>query len=173
MSASDSLADGGAQPGSDQAGTDQAGTDQPGTDEDTGRYTGRRTGGCLCGAVRYEVAWPPGAIVVCHCADCQKQAGTTFSLVGISRRDGLKVSGDLATFTHPGSSGQPVNRRFCGNCGSPVLTDTEAARAQGIIFFKAGTLDDTAGLSPSVHYWTASAQDWFVLPPGVTCLKTQ
>lgn len=145
----------------------------PPADGQADSQAGRRTGGCLCGAVRYEVEWPPQALVVCHCKDCQKQAGTTFSLVGVSRREGLKVSGDLATFTHPGSSGQPVNRRFCGDCGSPVLTDTGAARAQGIIFFKAGTLDDTAGLAPTVHFWTASAQDWFAIPPGVKCLETQ
>lgn len=132
-----------------------------------------RSGGCLCGAVRYEVAWPPSALVVCHCTDCQKQAGSAFSLVGVSARGALNVTGDLATFSHPGSSGQTVNRQFCGRCGSPVLTDTAQARDQGIIFFKAGTLDETADLAPSLHYWTRSAQAWFALPEGVACLETQ
>ena len=132
-----------------------------------------RSGGCLCGKVRYDVAWPPAALVVCHCNDCQKQAGTAFSVVGVSARDGISVMGELETFSHPGSSGQTVNRRFCGTCGSPVLTDTEAARKDGIIFFKAGTLDETADLAPTVHYWTRSAQTWFAIPEGATCLERQ
>jgi len=135
--------------------------------------TERRTGGCLCGKIRYELDWPPQALVVCHCRDCQKQAGTAFSVVGVASRDALHVTGELRTFTHPGSSGQDVNRRFCPDCGSPVLTDTEAARRQDIIFFKAGTLDETADLVPTVHYWTGSAQHWFSLPSGVTCLERQ
>jgi len=111
--------------------------------------------------------------VVCHCSDCQKQAGTAFSVVGVTGRDAIRVTGELTTFSHPGSSGQTVNRRFCGDCGSPVLTDTDAARADGIIFFKAGTLDRTDDLSPTVHYWTRSAQRWFAIPDGVTCLEKQ
>lgn len=132
-----------------------------------------RTGGCLCGAVRYKVAWPPRDLVVCHCTDCQKQAGTAFSVVGVSAREGLQVRGELETFSHPGSSGQTVERRFCGNCGSPILTDTPAAREQGILFFKAGTLDQTSDLEPTTHFWTRSAQPWFSIPGGVTCLEKQ
>lgn len=135
--------------------------------------TEKRTGGCLCGAVRYEVEWPPQAMVVCHCTDCQKQAGSAFSVVGVAKQGAIKVSGELATFTHPGSSGQTVERRFCDRCGSPVLTETAAAREQGIVFFKAGTLDETADLAPTVHYWTRSAQHWVPLPAGVTCLEKQ
>jgi hypothetical protein len=132
-----------------------------------------RKGGCLCGAVRYEVVWPPKSLVVCHCTDCQKQAGTAFSVVGVAAREDIAVEGELATFSHKGTSGQTVNRRFCSQCGSPVLTDTEMARKDGIIFFKAGTLDETADLAPTVHFWTRSAQHWFTLPEGVTCLEQQ
>lgn len=135
--------------------------------------TEKRSGGCLCGAVRYELPWPPKALVVCHCSDCQKQAGTAFSVVGVTGRDDMRLVGELHTFSHPGSSGQTVNRKFCGNCGSPVLTDTAAARDQGIIFFKAGTLDATGDLVPTVHYWISSAQRWFDIPAGVTCLEQQ
>ena len=132
-----------------------------------------RSGGCLCGAVRYELAWPAAAMVVCHCRDCLKQAGSAFSVVGVAKRDALELRGELATFTHPGSSGQDVNRRFCPHCGSPILTDTAEARRKGIVFFKAGTLDETADLAPTVHYWTQSAQGWFAMPDGVTCLEQQ
>ena len=130
-------------------------------------------GSCHCGSIEYRAEIDPERVIVCHCTDCQKQAGTAFSEVGISRRDGLQVTGELQTFSHPGSSGQMVNRKFCGRCGSPILTDTAAAREQGIVFIKAGTLDKADDLAPTVHFWTQSAHQWFTLPDGVTCLEQQ
>ena len=64
-----------------------------------------------------------------------------------------------------GDSGQPVYRHFCPDCGSPVLTDMPKAGAQGIIFIKAGTLDEVSDLKPATHYWTDSAQGWAPFPP--------
>ncbi|MFA7585236.1 MAG: GFA family protein [Novosphingobium sp.] len=132
-----------------------------------------RTGGCLCGAVRYEAQWPPAALVVCHCRNCQKQAGSALSVVGVLPREGLTLTGELRVYEDRGTTGQPVFRKFCPTCGSPVVTDTPAAEAQGLIFIKAGTLDETTDLQPTLHYWKQSAQGWFVFPEGVECLETQ
>jgi hypothetical protein len=132
-----------------------------------------RSGGCLCGAVRYEANWPPFATVVCHCLNCQKQAGSALSVVAALPRDGLTISGELTQYQDKGSSGQPVYRRFCGKCGSPVITDTPAAEAEGIIFIKAGTLDEAADLKPTLHYWSKRAQGWFTFPDGVERLEEQ
>jgi len=123
-----------------------------------------RTGGCLCGAVRYTVKWPPLAIATCCCTHCQKQAGSALSVVAFLKRDQLALTGELTTYEDRGASGDVVHRKFCGRCGSPVVTETPSATAQDMIFIKAGTLDDRSGLAPSVHYWTNSAQDWFVFP---------
>jgi len=125
-----------------------------------------REGGCLCGSVRYRAQWPPVALVTCHCRNCQKQAGSALSVVAVLPRDGLEVTGELRTFDDRGTSGQTVHRRFCPNCGSPVITDTPRAERQGIIFIKAGTLDDVSDLKPTAHYWTDSAQPWMAFPPG-------
>lgn len=133
----------------------------------------KREGGCLCGAVRYTVAWPPLATAVCHCKNCQKQAGSALSVVAVVARADLAVTGQLTVYRDKGTSGQDVLRQFCGTCGSPVLTDTPAAQEQDIIFIKAGTLDSAQDLAPSLHYWTDSAQQWFVFPPGVECLRQQ
>ena len=123
-----------------------------------------REGGCLCGAVRYQVQWPPLGIATCHCGNCQKQAGSALSLVAFLMREQMTVSGALTTYEDRGSSGDAVYRKFCGKCGSPVITETPAATAQGMIFIKAGTLDDCSDLVPTTHYWTKSAQPWFVFP---------
>lgn len=133
----------------------------------------KREGGCLCGAVRYEVAWPPKAMVVCHCTDCQKQSGGAVSVVGVVARDAINCTGAMQIYTQAGTTGQNVYRHFCPSCGSPLLTDTDMARTQDIIFFKAGTLDITTDLAPTLHYWTQSRQLWFALPEGVDCLEKQ
>jgi hypothetical protein len=122
-------------------------------------------GGCLCGRVRYEIAADPLAVVTCHCIHCQKQSGAAFSLVVAVPRDALQLTGSLATYEDQGTSGQPVYRRFCGKCGSPVLTDTPRARDDGVIFVKGGTVDDAAELLvPSLHYWTERQHAWLELP---------
>jgi hypothetical protein len=132
-----------------------------------------RSGGCLCGAVRYEAKWPPLAVAVCHCKNCQKQAGSALSVIAILPRDGLSISGDLRTYRDQADSGRAVYRKFCGDCGSPVVTDTPEAQAQGMIFLKAGTLDETQDLKPTQQYWTRSAQRWLSLTGGGPCLDTQ
>lgn len=83
------------------------------------------------------------------------------------------LTGELATFIDTADSGNAVYRRFCKDCGSPVLTDTDKAREEGAIFFKAGTLDETADIEPSIHMWTKSAQSWFAFPCGQTQLPEQ
>ncbi len=132
-----------------------------------------RSGGCLCGAVRFEVRWPPLMVATCSCKNCQKQAGSALSIIAVLPRDGLAVTGELTTYVDQAESGNAVFRRFCGRCGSPVVTDTPAAAEQGIIFIKAGTLDEASDLVPSIHYWTCSAQDWVVFPGSGETLAKQ
>ncbi len=129
--------------------------------------TETRSGGCLCGAVRYQVAWPPAAQVVCHCKDCQRQAGTAFSIIVGVPRDSMTITGALKTFNGTGDSGGTVYRHFCGECGSPILSEIPGGAFEGQAFIKAGTLDDTSDLAPAVHVWTDSAQPWLVIPEGV------
>ncbi len=133
----------------------------------------KRSGGCLCGAVRYEATWPPVATAVCHCKNCQKQAGSALSVIAVLPRDGLTITGELKLFADKSESGLPVWRRFCGTCGSPVTSDTPGAQEQGIIFLKAGTLDDATDLAPELHYWRSSAQGWFPFPEDAACLEKQ
>ena len=132
-----------------------------------------RAGGCLCGAVRFEVPWPPLMLLTCACRNCQKQSGAAASVVGAIPRDSLEITGPLKTYEDTADSGNAVYRQFCPQCGSPVLTDTAAAREQGIIFYKAGTLDDTSDLAPAMHCWTASGQQWLRYPEGDRVMERQ
>ena len=135
--------------------------------------TSPRTGGCLCGAVRYTVTADPLWVAVCHCRNCQKQAGSALSVVAGFPRSALNVEGELTTYEDRGTSGQAVYRKFCNRCGSPVLTDTPRAAAADLIFVKAGTLDDVSDLQPTTHYWTKRAQPWLRLPEDATLLEQE
>jgi hypothetical protein len=132
-----------------------------------------RTGGCLCGKIRYTLTTEPLAVCVCHCRNCQKQAGSALSVVAVYPRPALTVTGKPKVFEDRGTSGQKVFRNFCPDCGSPVITDTERAREQGIIFIKAGTLDDVSDLKPTTHYWAKSAQSWFHMPEDAEILRQE
>jgi hypothetical protein len=124
-----------------------------------------KTGGCLCGKVRYEIEGEPMFTALCHCTNCQKQGGAAFSVNVLVKDAQLKINGDLKTFEDKGDSGNKVYRRFCDTCGSPIISELGAS--PGMIAVKAGTLDDTSGLKPAAQVYCVSRQDWVVLPDSI------
>ena len=118
----------------------------------------RIVGGCLCGQVRYSAEADPLMTAICHCKNCQKQAGTAFTVVVGLPRSSVSVQGSLKTFEDTGASGQPVHRRFCPNCGSPVISEVDVM--PDVTFIKSGTLDDTSWLRPTMEVWCESEQPW-------------
>jgi hypothetical protein len=123
------------------------------------------TCGCLCGKVRYSANAEPAFIGVCHCTDCQKFTGSAFSVVVALPKDALSVQGKVSTFSKPGDSGQPTQRRFCPECGSPVVE--EVAVMPGIMMIGAGTLDDPSWVKPAMQIFCDSAQPWVQLGGGL------
>jgi hypothetical protein len=119
----------------------------------------KMNGRCLCGAIRYRCDAEPLLTAICHCRNCQKQTGTSFSLLVAVPRGALGIEGGtLKTFSDTGDSGLPVQRKFCGNCGTPIVSQIDAMPE--LEFIKAGTLEDTSWLSPSMEIWCDSAQPW-------------
>jgi len=123
-------------------------------------------GACLCGAVKYSSPDEPAMQAVCHCKDCQRQAGTAFSVVVAVPALSLKIEGEenLSTYQGTGSSGKSVQRRFCRSCGSPILSVVEMIPE--LLFIKSGTLDDPSWLRPTMNIWCDSAQPWYEFPKG-------
>lgn len=115
-------------------------------------------GGCLCGAVRYRIEGEPQAALVCHCTHCQKQSGSAFStIIGVAQ-DAISIEGETRSYGDAGESGKAVERIFCGTCGSPLVSKVEVS--PGMVWVKAGTLDDPDAFSPAMHIWTRSKQCW-------------
>src|SRR6185295_10360660 len=116
-------------------------------------FMAKLDGGCLCGKVTYSCDAEPVVTAVCHCTDCQRQTGTSFSVIVAVPKDALQLEGDeLGSFTTVGTdTGKEVSRRFCRDCGSPVMSIAEILPE--LVLIKAGTLHDTSWLDPQMHVW--------------------
>lgn len=122
----------------------------------------RIEGGCLCGSVRYSSVAEPVLTAVCHCKHCQRQSGSAFSPLVAVPKGTLEIDRTyLNVFNDIGESGLSVKRSFCKKCGSPVTSDVEAM--PGLEWIKAGTLDDTTWLNPTLNIWCNSAQRWTLI----------
>ncbi len=121
-----------------------------------------REGGCLCGKVRFRLEGEPAMQSVCHCRNCQRQAGSAFSVIVGAASSAVTVIGELKTYEDHGDSGGAVLRSFCPNCGAPVVSHIPAA--PDFVIIKGGAFDDISWLDPHVHYWTDSAQTWVSIP---------
>jgi len=118
-------------------------------------------GRCLCGQISYQSDAEPTMTVVCHCPDCQKQTGTPFSIIVGLPFPQLEVLGNPSAYTTTGESGAGVHRHFCAQCGSPLYSVADVL--PDVAFIKAGTLDDTSWLKPSIEFFCDTAQPWVAL----------
>lgn len=114
------------------------------------------TGGCACGAVRYELAEEPILQLICHCADCQRASGSEFAKVLFVAADRLSLLGTEPRFySVKANSGRTVNRGFCETCGSPVMG--RRPEIPQIAFLQAGSLDDPSQFRPFAEVFTCRA----------------
>lgn len=118
-------------------------------------------GGCLCGDVRYRLLEDPVTLYACHCTDCQRQSGTSFSLSMVVRNEALElVRGRPEEYAVTLTDGRVKQGRYCGRCATRLFTPSRVA---GLSVLEPGTLDDTSWLRPAGHIWARSAQPWVVL----------
>jgi len=119
-------------------------------------------GGCLCGAVRFEVDRVTGPFELCHCSRCRRSSGSAF-VAGLGARieDFRIVSGAELIRRYEA----PILRRppaytvaFCSRCGSHVPGPEGDA---GFFEIPAGTLDEDPGLRPDKHIFVDCGSDWF------------
>lgn len=121
------------------------------------------TGGCACGAIRYEISAEPVVMVDCQCRQCQHQTGAghasylTFS--GAAR----KVEGEAKTWEVVGDGGTVKSCAFCATCGSPVFITFPAM--PDVVAVRAGSLDDPSRYKPQFVTWHAAANAWDHLDP--------
>ncbi|HTS83988.1 MAG TPA: GFA family protein [Usitatibacter sp.] len=121
-----------------------------------------RTGGCLCGEVRYRIAADPLAARVCWCRDCQHLAANG-TVNAIFPSAAIEVTGKTGEYLRTADSGNKVRRRFCPKCASHLFSDSSGR--PGFTVVRVGTLDDPSSVKLSANIWSSSA-------PGWACLDT-
>jgi len=120
-----------------------------------------RTGGSLCGGVRYQVEGPAAPVQLCHCGQCRKAQGSAFGAnMPVASAAFRLVQGQelLREYRHT-----PLKRRvFCGACGSPVFSQRDDA--PDVLRLRVGGLDgDGAGLEIGFHIQAASKAAWWTI----------
>jgi hypothetical protein len=120
------------------------------------------TGGCLCGAVRYEITVDPIFGGRCYCTDCRKGGSTGHSTVMATPAAGFQVTGEETAFTKPGDSGLPITRYFCSSCGTTTHSSPEAMK--GVFFVRASTLDDPEQFMNGASIYVSRAPSWDTPP---------
>ena len=122
------------------------------------------TGGCLCGAVRYESSEAPKIVVNCHCLDCRKTSGTCHGThVGLAK-ESFTVSGEVRFYDSTADSGNIASRGFCPICGSPVYSKNSAMA--DMIAVRASSLDDPEIAKPQLAVYASRAVSWDPVDPN-------
>ena len=113
------------------------------------------TGGCLCGAIRYETSGKRRNSIVCHCRMCQRASGSPFSALFYMAQENIRLTkGKPAIY----KSSAEAERHFCSNCGSPLFFQRLTRPDQRAIFV--GSLDQPPDFKPDYVVCLSSSVNW-------------
>jgi hypothetical protein len=125
------------------------------------------TGGCNCGAVRFEVSAPLVSASYCHCKRCQRRSGTAASANAHPAPGTFRITAGRRKLRmwQPDGGGE---KWFCGECGSSLFARNPAhAEPIGI---RMGTFDENPGVRPSVRQFVRYVAPWESIPnDGLPC----
>ena len=118
------------------------------------------SGGCACGAVRFEVTAPFQSAGYCHCHRCQRRSGALWSTNAIAPSDGFAITQGAENVREWVPEGG-LPKAFCVTCGGHVY----GGRLDGpIVVVRLGAVDGDPGIQPQWHAWLESAADWHGVP---------
>ncbi len=129
----------------------------------------RYTGGCLCGALRYEAEGPPGACGYCFCGDCRKASGSGFIPFMNFAAGTVRFTGEPLLHRSPTGRGGEAVRNSCAVCGGLVFGG-EIGNPRGHTVY-AGSLDDASQFRPTMAIFNNSRPAWVPLPKGLTVFE--
>jgi hypothetical protein len=117
------------------------------------------TGGCACGAIRYESTAEPMLMLHCHCRDCQRSSGGPFSSFVIVPKDAFRLTQRALRFhDSPSEAGGNTHRGFCPDCGSPILAKNDFN--PHIVAIRTASLDDPSWFKSQMDVWISDANTW-------------
>lgn len=116
----------------------------------------KQTGGCHCGAVRYEVEGDPHTHALCHCSDCRRHAGAPMVAWTMYPESALTVVQGKPKIYESSANGR---RHFCADCGTSLFY-SNAETLPGIVDIQSGTYDDPDAIPARVHIQVAERLTW-------------
>jgi hypothetical protein len=120
------------------------------------------TGGCLCGAVRFELSAPPGAASYCHCTRCQRRTGTAASAQAWVDGEHFHVVRGAELMKGWSPPGGGFEKVFCRQCGGHLLSRNPADPRQMSV--RLGAFDGDPGVRPSWRQFVDYAAPWEPIP---------
>ena len=122
------------------------------------------TGGCYCGAVRYEADGEPLMQAQCHCRECQYITGGAPNLFMVVPQDAFRYTKGTARQFKRKDLENPVTREFCPECGTHLATRPP----RPVVVVKVGTLDDPKLYgAPKLAIFTIDKQPFHHIPEGL------
>ena len=116
------------------------------------------TGGCMCGAVRYETKGESIGVYHCHCQSCRNHTGAPAATMAVLKADQVKFSGDERKIF---ASAPNVGRAFCARCGTPLTWETDFGDVGLLCAIHISTFDNPDVLRPTAHSFYAESMSWF------------
>ncbi len=104
------------------------------------------TGGCLCGAVRYDARPERLDGYYCHCRMCQLAFGNTRAAFLNLPKERVRWTAALPMLY---ASSAFARRGFCGHCGTPLSFEYLDSANMDL---SVGSLDDPSAVTPSSHF---------------------
>lgn len=115
------------------------------------------TGGCLCGAVRYEIRGPFLRAGHCHCSRCRRHSGTAMSTQGRVRREDFRLIHGLESVCNYRVEGH-ASKAFCEVCGSSLFGGDWPDGHE--VSIRLGSLDDDPPVAPQFHTFVEAKASW-------------
>ena len=120
------------------------------------------TGGCSCGAIRFECDAEAVASFNCHCKSCRQYSGAPYWSASIFPSATFQLtSGEISWNTQTGDNGGVIHRGFCASCGSPVYNRLD--RLPHVIGIPVGSMDDSSMHVPKMDLYVSQALSWVVM----------
>ena len=117
-----------------------------------------KTGSCLCGSINLEIKAAPQMMGNCYCVDCRKSSGTGHCTHAAYLARDVEINGELKYYSSPADSGNMINRGFCANCGSAVLSTNDAMA--GMVFVRASCINEPEDLEAQMSVYASRAPAW-------------